>query len=185
MKEEEKEIYKKLSAPFETIAADSKTYPAHKWRIQSGKRCIPYIDARQVSERLNEVLGVDGWENTIEETNQKMLISNLTCIINGKEVSHSDVGTGGSIEKEKAMASDSLKRAAVHFGIGRYLYDMEPVTVPSNTSSDILKSPDKLSSYINQLHPMRSKLTEIYKALGEDAKSVDEEFKKIWKAFKI
>ena len=183
--EKEQEIYKQLSAPFTTIGADGNEYPAHKWRIQSGKRCIPYIDARQVSERLNQVLGVDGWNNTIEETNQKMLISNLTCIIGGKEVSHSDVGTQANTEKEKSMASDSLKRAAVHFGIGRYLYDIEPVTLPANTPSDIIKDGAKLSSYINQLHPMRSKLTEIYKALGDSAKKLDKEFQAIWKAFKI
>ena len=64
----EKEIYKMLSSPFTTSGADGKEYPAHKWRVQKGRRCVPYIDARQVSERLNEVFGLDGWNHTIEET---------------------------------------------------------------------------------------------------------------------
>lgn len=180
---ENSEIYKKLSAPFTTTGADGKTYPAHKWRIQSGKRCIPYIDARQVSERLNEVFGLDGWSHVIEETNQKMLICTLSCNIEGKEVSHSDVGTPAKVESEKSMASDSLKRAAVHFGVGKYLYDLEPITLPSDTPTSILRDPIQLSSYINQGNPMRSKLSEVYRSLGEKAKSLDQQFKDIWKAF--
>lgn len=43
-----------------------------------------------------------------------------------------DVGKETSIEKEKGAASDSFKRAAVKWGIGRFLYAIEPETVQSN-----------------------------------------------------
>ena len=180
------EIYKKLSAPFTTIGADGKTYPAHKWRVQKGLRCIPYIDARQVSERLNSVLGINGWSDTLEETSQKMMICNLTCIIEGKAISHSDVGTPKNAEAEKSMASDSLKRAAVHFGIGRYLYEIEPVQVSNKVDQSILKDGAKLTSLINQLHPLRAKLSEIFRAIPEENKeSVQNNFTAIWNALKI
>ncbi len=44
-------------------------------------------------------------------------------------VSKSDVGTASQWEASKGCASDALKRAAVHFGIGRYLYALPQVWV--------------------------------------------------------
>ena len=43
-----------------------------------------------------------------------------------------DCGTEGNIEKEKAEASDALKRTAVQFGIGRDLYSSKNYRVELN-----------------------------------------------------
>lgn len=179
---EKTEIYKKLSEPFTAVTPDGEIVPAHKWRVQSGNRCIPYIDARQVSKRFNDVLGIENWSHIIEETNQKMLICTITIKIDGEEFSHSDVGTPANVEKEKSMASDALKRAAVHFGVGAYIYEIKPVEVKDQA---IKKDPEKLTSFINTGNPMKLKLAEIWNSVPADKqKSVESEFKKIWEAIR-
>jgi hypothetical protein len=44
-------------------------------------------------------------------------------------VAKDDVGTASQFEPSKGTASDTLKRAAVHWGVGRYLYRLPAVWV--------------------------------------------------------
>jgi len=154
--------------------------------------CVPYIDSRQVSARLNKVLGVDGWSDTLIETTGNYIICELTCYVNGKAITKTDVGTPGNVEKDKSQASDAIKRAAVKFGVGEYLYHMEPVKVktvqgsngkkiPATAEGKPLPTGDALTSYINMKHPLRAKLTEIYNNLNETEKqNLSENFTQIW-----
>jgi hypothetical protein len=54
-----------------------------------------------------------------------------------KNVSRENVGEGGD---PKAAYSDALKRAAMLFGVGRYLYDMNTVWTPYDDARDRFKS---------------------------------------------
>lgn len=86
---------------------------------------LAYVDARVVQDRLDDVFGVGGWEHTYRE-----LMGGVVCTIRAwvydRWVSHEDVGSPSEQPDEgdrlKAAFSDALKRAAVHFGVGRYLY---------------------------------------------------------------
>lgn len=191
-----KSIAEQLAAPFETIGADGKIYPAHKWKGNTYKGdkvlCVSYIDARQAINRLNQVLGVDGWSNNLIEMSGKGLICELILSIDGKEVSKSNVGVESDYAKEKGQASDAIKRACVNFGVGAYLYEMQPVALkwtkvngkkyPTTDKGQALITGDDLTSYINMLNPFRQKLSEIYMSIPEkDRPQIDQEFKKIWK----
>jgi hypothetical protein len=48
----------------------------------------------------------------------------VECRLTVCGVTRSDVGTADDNEKEKSAYSDAFKRAAVKFGIGRFLYDL-------------------------------------------------------------
>ena len=54
--------------------------------------------------------------------------------INGKAITHEDVGSESKQPNEgdrnKAAVSDAFKRAAVKFGVGRYLYRLGMKWVP-------------------------------------------------------
>jgi hypothetical protein len=204
MENESKDIFDKLSAPFEVLGADGKRYPNHKWFTKTKKGefaiCVPYIDATQVSGRLNEVLGVDGWSNTlIEMSSEHPIICELTLIVNGKEITRSDIGTSSNLvysekaAQEKGRASDALKRAAKLFGVGEYLSEIQPVklkkvasggkTYAATEEGRALKTSDELTSYINMKHPLRAKLTEIYNALSQEQKEKQGgAFTNIWNA---
>ena len=101
-----------------------------KWKPGkvSGNRAmaLAYVDARVVQDRLDAVFGVSGWQDEYTPIEKGAFICRLSVLIDGQWVSKSDVGgeseqpDGG--DRAKAAVSDALKRAAVKFGVGRYLY---------------------------------------------------------------
>lgn len=102
------------------------------WKPQTanGARAlaVAYIDARDVMDRLDEVMGIDGWMDQYAGEPDGCVRCTLSLLINGKWVSKVDVG-GESEQKDagdkrKAAYSDALKRAAVKWGVGRYLYSL-------------------------------------------------------------
>jgi hypothetical protein len=114
----------RLSAPF----------AAHevKWKVQAvkGNRAmiVPYVDARVVAERLDEVFGVGGWEEETMPLPDGSAHCKLSVWIDSRKVCRSDVGSPSEQpdagDRLKASFSDALKRAAVKFGVGRYLYTL-------------------------------------------------------------
>jgi hypothetical protein len=103
----------------------------------SGKM-LTYIDARYVMDVLDREVGPTNWQNQFVVDGS----GNLTCGIgilverhemvklkDAKESIYSewvwkwDVGTESTIEATKGNYSDALKRAGVHWGIARDLYD--------------------------------------------------------------
>ena len=136
-----------------------------QWRVQSANNgkaiCIPYIDARDVQERLDSVCGPENWQDRHTE-NKGNIYCEIGIFINDKWIWKSDVGTESKTEKEKGEASDSFKRAGVMWGIGRNLYKMNPVVLPSKKDTkgnwkaatketgEIIYSGFVLTKYINE-----------------------------------
>jgi len=108
-----------------------------KWRVQSaneyGAKCVAYIDARDVQDLLDEVCGPAFWQCKYSEHK-----GNLFCSI-GIDVDKDgsfwtwkeDCGTESNVEKQKGEASDAFKRAAVMWGIGRFLYSTPIIKLDS------------------------------------------------------
>jgi hypothetical protein len=89
---------------------------------------IAYVDARAVMDRLDKVLGATGWQDDYDVLPAGQVVCHLRCKINDEWVAKTDVG-GPSDQKDvgdkmKSAFSDALKRAAVKFGVGRYLYSL-------------------------------------------------------------
>jgi Rad52/22 family double-strand break repair protein len=111
-----------LAAPFDPSAVRFK--PA----VVSGNRALAlaYVDARVIQDRLDQVLGVDGWQDNYECLPDGSVVCRLQLRLGDEWITKVDVGgpseqpDGG--DRMKAAFSDALKRAAVKFGIGRYLY---------------------------------------------------------------
>lgn len=102
------------------------------WKPQAvkGNRAlaIAYIDARNVMQRLDDVLGVENWQDRYILLPDNSVMCRLKIRIGEEWVAKADVGSpseqpdGG--DRLKAAFSDALKRVAVKFGIGRYLYEL-------------------------------------------------------------
>jgi hypothetical protein len=96
--------------------------------VVSGNRALAlaYVDARVIQDRLDDVLGVAGWQDDYECLTDGSVVCRLRLRLGEEWVTKVDVGgpseqpDGG--DRMKAAFSDALKRAAVKFGIGRYLY---------------------------------------------------------------
>jgi hypothetical protein len=92
-----------------------------RWRKGGGGTELAYITARDVMDRLDEVVGTAYWQTKYNWIGDRM-ICELSVKIDKEWVTKSDGAGDSNIEGEKGGISDALKRAAVLFGIGRYLY---------------------------------------------------------------
>jgi hypothetical protein len=113
-----------LAAPFEPKQLRFKP------GVVSGNRALAlvYVDARVIQDRLDEVLGVAGWQDEYESLPDGSVVCKLRLRLGSEWITKSDVGGPSEQpdegDRRKAAFSDALKRAAVKFGIGRYLYRM-------------------------------------------------------------
>lgn len=124
-------------------AADLKTlrapFPADRLgvKIQSLSRektralLVLYLQHTDVQDRLEEVDPAWSWEIIGEERIGDTVYVRSRMTLKG--VSRENVGEGGD---PKSACSDSLKRCAMLFGIGRYLYDSETVWANYDESKD-------------------------------------------------
>lgn len=119
---EAKAITLALAEPFQ--ATEVKFKPA----VISGGRALAlaYVDARVIQDRLDEVLGVENWQDSYKCMDDGSVVCRLRLRIGEQWVTKMDVGgpteTHDTGDRRKAAFSDALKRAAVKFGVGRYLY---------------------------------------------------------------
>jgi hypothetical protein len=88
---------------------------------------LSYVDARFVMDRLDEVVGPENWSTQQDVLPDGSVVTRLTIRVTDGEITHfvskSDVGVPSTIEPMKGAFSDSFKRAAVHWGIARDLYE--------------------------------------------------------------
>lgn len=119
-----KELFAALRAPF----------PAKdlEWRIgQAGKnqrglyaRILVYLTNRSIMERLDDVVGAENWQNEFKPGPQGGVVCGISIRVGGEWLTKWDGAENSDIEPVKGGLSDSMKRAAVQWGIGRYLYDI-------------------------------------------------------------
>lgn len=84
---------------------------------------LAYVDARDVMDRLDAVCGGD-WQCDYPVHYGGLLICRIGIKIGGDWVWRSNGAGSTDIEAEKGQASDAFKRAAVLWGVGRYLYSL-------------------------------------------------------------
>jgi hypothetical protein len=109
-----------------------------EWRIQSsgidrnGKPwalIMPYVTNRAIQERLDEVFGVFGWQNEYKPVTNERGLSFLCGLAvtdeAGNKITKWDGADETNFENFKGGLSNSMKRAGVQFGIGRYLYKLD------------------------------------------------------------
>ena len=118
------EISKKLSAyfPEENI----------KWRISATTQdktkglAVPYIDTRAIQNRLDDTLGIDGWKVSYRPIDGGFICS-LSLKLNNEWITKEDGSNLTEYEQIKGGISQAFKRAASSgFGVGRYIYNIEP-----------------------------------------------------------
>lgn len=141
MENNEKDYQRLLSDPFEEDEVE--------WRVQasghqiSGKawvRLVPYIDSRAVQQRLDNVMGVAGWENAFTPTpDGRGMLCGITIHYPDRSVTKWDGaeipralteeeiknGKRENIDPIKTALSNAEKRSSVQHGLGRYLYKFE------------------------------------------------------------
>jgi len=114
------------------LAALSAPFPPEQvsWRVGSTTKdkskgmALAYIDARDVMERLDAVCGPAGWQCLYPHVAGKT-VCNIGIKVGDEWIWKADGAGDSDVEAEKGALSDAFKRAAVKWGVGRYLYDVD------------------------------------------------------------
>lgn len=189
------DILDRLAAPFSPAEVD--------WRLGTMKQdktkgmALAYIDARTVQDRLDDVCG-PLWQCEHVVSGDKRVTCRIGIKIGDEWVWRSDGAGETDVEGEKGSYSDSFKRAAVKWRIGRYLYDLaspwvevEPMGKSYKIATHEKAKLDALvkrtaaatpSSNVTKMEPPPAKpdeLTGLIK-MGDEAASRGSELLKTW-----
>lgn len=124
------ELRQALSAPFSNGDIE--------WRVSATTAdktkglAVPYVTNRAIQNRLDDTVGIDGWHNTFQpwKDGKAQLCGISIYFIQQKQwLTKWDGADDSDFESVKGGLSDSMKRAAVEWGIGRYLYGMTQLWV--------------------------------------------------------
>jgi len=105
-----------------------------EWRVQSagtnnGKiwaRVLAYVTNRAIMDRLDDVCGSDKWKNEqFVKGPEGGILCGISIKIGEEWVTKWDGAENTEVESVKGGLSSAMKRAAVQWGIGRYLYNLE------------------------------------------------------------
>lgn len=111
-----------------------------EWRLQNTIEesmrgmAVPYVTNRAIQNRLDEVCGPENWYNEFRPWHSAGKKDSQLCGIaiyfEGKGfITKWDGAEDSDIEPIKGGLSDSMKRAAYQWGIGRVLYSLDTVWV--------------------------------------------------------
>nr|DAQ93105.1 MAG TPA: DNA REPAIR PROTEIN RAD52 HOMOLOG-BINDING PROTEIN, DNA REPAIR, DNA.7A [Caudoviricetes sp.] len=104
-----------------------------EWRIQqAGKanngiwaKVLAYVTNRAIMKRLDDVCGKTGWRNEYRDIpNGGGVECGISIKVDGEWITKWDAAENTQVEAVKGGRSGAMKRAAVQWGIGRYLYDL-------------------------------------------------------------
>lgn len=124
-----KEIEKKLLEPFDPFDIEWRVQQAGETNSKKWAMVLAYVTNRAIMERLDEVFGIDGWENVFNPMPDGGIICGIKARIGTVERTKYDGADKTAIEATKGGLSNAMKRAGVQWGIGRYLYRLETTFV--------------------------------------------------------
>lgn len=104
-----------------------------EWRVQrsglNGDKpwamVLAYVTNRAIMDRLDEVCGQENWQNGFEPGPNGGVMCNIAILVDDRWITKYDGAENTEFEAIKGGLSGSMKRAAVQWGIGRYLYGLE------------------------------------------------------------
>lgn len=104
-----------------------------EWRLQqAGEKngrvwaiAVPYVTNRAIQSRLDEVVGPAHWQNRYRPGPGGGVLCGISIRIGEEWVTKWDGAENTDVEGVKGGLSGAMKRAAVQWGVGRYLYGLD------------------------------------------------------------
>jgi hypothetical protein len=145
------ELFDQLSAPFPVEMIEWRVGSTDKDKTRGLPLC--YIDARSVMDRLDGVCGPGGWQCNYTAGVNGSIVCNIGIDMPAGEWVWKADGAGATdFEGEKGALSDAFKRAAVRWGVGRYLYDLKAPWVALEKRGNSTFIPDEEVKKLDALH---------------------------------
>ena len=139
------DIMKSLGEPFSFEEIEAKIQVTSK--DKSTGLAVFYLDSRAIQKRLDEVVGPLNWSNDYSPWQDKAQICGISIYNEERKewVTKHDGADNSAIEAIKGGLTDAFKRAAVLWGIGRYLYQIDGVWVEieQRGNSSVIKENQK------------------------------------------
>lgn len=127
-------LQQKLECPFPTSQVSWRVGTTNQKRVarETGDpkarptkgQLLAYIDARDVMERLDSACGFENWQCRYTLADSGLLVCEIGIRIKGEWIWRANGAGDTQVEAEKGKCSDAFKRAAVLWGVGRYLYGL-------------------------------------------------------------
>lgn len=117
-----------LQAPFDPFDIEWRSQQAGAKNNKPWAMVLAYVTNRAIMTRLDEVFGPLGWQNEYRDINGGKGVECGISVYNATTnqwVTKWDAADTTQVEATKGGRSGSMKRAAVQWGIGRYLYNLE------------------------------------------------------------
>ncbi|MCK9428927.1 MAG: Rad52/Rad22 family DNA repair protein [Candidatus Omnitrophica bacterium] len=160
------------------------------WKVQTSNEhnalCVAYIDARDLFDLLDDVVGPANWSTEYIVVKDQMFCRMGINIEreDGKSewVYKMDTGTEAQTEAEKSLVSDASKRVGIQWGAGRFLYSKEIQKLktkkhtnnkyyPVDDSGNILWDGVQITKYINDKLSNKAKNIDIKQEVKQESKS--------------
>jgi hypothetical protein len=150
------DLFAALAAPFD---------PSEVKVRSTASRQLHYITARTAMNRLDNVLGPENWWDEYVPSENSVLCRLTIRLPDGSTLTKADAGGYAGMsdqgDDDKSGYSDAFKRAAVKFGVARYLYrDGIPTFVQersfpasSEAKAQSAESPETSSATATQAAP--------------------------------
>lgn len=121
----------RLASPF--AASDVEWKPGATTRDKTKGLAMAYLSSRVVQQRFDEVCGPADWRNEFREGPGGGVLCGISVRVERERpdgtteaewVTKWDGADNSQVEAVKGGLSGAMKRAAVQWGVGRYLYDL-------------------------------------------------------------
>jgi len=113
-----------------------------EWRIQGKPRkddtilVLPYVTNRAIMDRLDAVVGPINWQNMFTTGPGGGVLCGISIRIGTEWITKWDGAENTAVEAVKGGLSDSMKRAAVQWGMGRHLYSLPKFYVKKRNNGE-------------------------------------------------
>jgi len=166
------DIHARLCAPFDKSEEKTRKQKISK-KDEKPERYIEltYVDSRAVQQRLDEVVGTDGWQSRMVMNGEKVACE-LSIKFGDVWITKTDGAGETDIEGEKGSFSDAFKRAAVMFGVGRYLYEGKGAKRPTSVANAVLAGVDRAPEPV--IDEAEMQMRKMLNKLGDDVINLED-----------
>lgn len=107
-----------------------------------------YVTNRAIMDRLDDVCGPEKWRNEYREGPDGGVLCGISIRVGDEWITKWDGAENTDIEPVKGGLSSSMRRAAVQWGIGRYLYELPQQWVPVDERGRFIQTPRVEPKYL-------------------------------------
>lgn len=144
-----------LAAPFSP--SDVEWKPGATTRDKAKGLAMAYISSRAVQDRLDDVCGPGGWRNEFKPAPEGGVLCGISIRVTREDGSIEwltkwDGADNTDVEAVKGGLSSAMKRAAVQWGIGRYLYRLPQTWVRLDERGRFAETPRIPAEFLPEGH---------------------------------